>query len=146
MSTRSPRYLDVAGVLQEEINLLAPNSLLPTEQQLARRFGVSRITVRGALDLLEKSGLVSRLRGRGTTVSPPKITRRFAPLQSFEQDLASQGIEFETIDVMEDPAAFEHMEKISGQTLAPVIEVDGKVLADFGARELVVFWEGLGKE
>ena len=30
--------------------------------------------------------------------------------------LKSQGIEFETIDVMEDPA-FEHMEKISGQTL-----------------------------
>ena len=105
MSTRSPRYLDVAGVLQEEINLLAPNSLLPTEQQLARRFGVSRITVRGALDLLEKSGLVSRLRGRGTTVSPPKITRRFAPLQSFEQDLASQGIEFETQVLEYDPRA-----------------------------------------
>ncbi len=49
------------------------------------------------------------------------------------------------IDVMEDPKAFEHMEQISGQTLAPVIEVDGQVLADFGARELVVFWEGLGK-
>ena len=96
MSTRSPRYLDVAGVLQCEITLLAPNSLLATEQQLAKRFGVSRITVRGALDLLEKSGLVSRLRGRGTTVSPPKITRHFAPLQSFEQDLSSQGIAFET--------------------------------------------------
>ncbi len=96
MPPRSPRYLDVAAVLQDEINLLAPNSLLPTEQQLAKRFGVSRITVRGALDLLEKSGLVSRLRGRGTTVSPPKITRRFAPLQSFEQDLNSQEIEFET--------------------------------------------------
>ena len=96
MPARSPRYLDVAATLQDEINFLAPNSLLPTEKQLARRFGVSRITVRGALDLLEKSGIVSRLRGRGTTVSPPKITRRFAPLQSFEQDLASQDIEFET--------------------------------------------------
>jgi GntR family transcriptional regulator len=96
MSSRSPRYLNVAAVLQDEINLLAPNSLLPTEQQLAKRFGVSRITVRGALDLLEKSGLVSRLRGRGTTVSPPKITRHFSPLQSFEQDLDDQKIEFET--------------------------------------------------
>ena len=63
-----------------------------------------------------------------------------------EHWLKSQSIEFETVDVMEDPAAFEHMEKISGQTLAPVIEVDGQVLADFGARELVVFWEGLGKD
>ena len=95
-SARSPRYLNVADVLQDEISALAPNSLLPTEEQLARRFGVSRVTVRGALDLLEKSGLVSRLRGRGTTVSPPKITRRFAPLYSFERDLAEQGIAFET--------------------------------------------------
>ena len=60
--------------------------------------------------------------------------------------LKSQGIEFETIDVIENPVAFEHMEQLSDQTLAPVIEVDGKVLADFDARELVVFWEGLGKE
>ena len=59
--------------------------------------------------------------------------------------LKSQGIEFETVDVIEDPEAFEEMERLSGQTLAPVITVDGQVLADFGARELVVFWEGLGK-
>ena len=45
-----------------------------------------------------------------------------------EHWLKSQGIEFETIDVMEDPKAFEYMEQISGQTLAPVIEVDGLVL------------------
>ena len=63
-----------------------------------------------------------------------------------EHWLKSQGVEFETVDVFENPAAFEEMERISGQTLAPVIEVDGKVLADFGARELVVFWEGLEKD
>lgn len=105
MPPRSPRYLDVAAVLTDEIGLLAPNSLLPTEQQLAKRFGVSRITVRGALDLLEKSGLVSRLRGRGTTVSPPKIVRHFAPLRSFEQDLAIQGIDFETRILAFDPSS-----------------------------------------
>ena len=59
--------------------------------------------------------------------------------------LKSQGVKFETIDVMETPIAFEEMERISGQTLAPVIDVDGQILADFGARELVVFWERLGK-
>jgi GntR family transcriptional regulator len=95
-SGKAPRYVDVATVLEDEISRLAPNSLLPTEVQLARRFGVSRITVRGALDVLERSGLVSRLRGRGTIVSPEKITRHFSPLYSFEKDLASQGIPFET--------------------------------------------------
>ena len=34
----------------------------------------------------------------------------------------------------------------SRQTGFGVIAVDGQVLADFGARELVVFWEGLGKD
>ena len=75
--------------------MLEPNFLLPTEHQLAKRFGVSRVTVRVALDLLERNGLVSRLRGRGTTVSPPKITRRFFPWHSFEQDLMEQGIDYE---------------------------------------------------
>lgn len=96
MGAEQPRYLDVASMLQEEIGALAPNSLLPTEQQLAKRFGVSRITVRGALDLLERSGSVTRLRGRGTVVSPEKVTRHFSPLTSFEQDMKSQGMAFTT--------------------------------------------------
>lgn len=93
---QTPRYLEIAAALRRQIDLLSPNSLLPTEQQLAKRFGVSRVTVRGALDMLERGGLVSRLRGRGTIVSPPKITRRFSPLYSFERDLAKQGVAFET--------------------------------------------------
>lgn len=91
-----PRYVAIADRLEEEIRGLGPNSLLATEEQLAQRFEVSRITVRGALDLLEKSGLVSRLRGRGTVVSPAKVTRRFSPLYSFETDLSNQGIKFAT--------------------------------------------------
>lgn len=96
MSTKIPQYQVVAAALRDEISCRPANSLLPTEHQLARRFGTSRVTVRGALDLLERSGLVSRHRGRGTIISPPKITRRFSPLYSFEQDLADQGISFET--------------------------------------------------
>lgn len=95
-SKRAPRYLEVASALEAEISNLSPNGLLLTEKQLAERYDVSRVTIRGALDLLEKSGLISRMRGRGTIVSPPKVTRRFAPLFSFEQDLESQGIEFTT--------------------------------------------------
>jgi len=38
------------------------------------------------------------------------------------------------------------MVRLSGQTLAPVIEVDGKILADFGPEELAPFWEKLKVE
>ena len=55
--------------------------------------------------------------------------------------LDDRGIEYEKIDVIADEAAFNEMIRLSGQELAPVIEVDGKVLADFGPEELAKFWE-----
>jgi glutaredoxin 3 len=55
--------------------------------------------------------------------------------------LDERGIKYETLDVIADSKAMAEMVKLSGQTLAPVIDVDGKVLADFGPEELVVFWE-----
>lgn len=96
MNSSEPQYLDVASTLHREIEDLAPNSLLPTEVQLAKRFGVSRVTIRRAMEMLESSGLISRMRGRGTIVSPPKITRRFSPLFTFERDLIEQGVDFKT--------------------------------------------------
>jgi glutaredoxin len=54
--------------------------------------------------------------------------------------LDEHGIEYEKIDVIADEAAFDEMIRISGQELAPVIDVDGKVLADFGPEELAKFW------
>jgi GntR family transcriptional regulator len=75
---------------------LPPNTLLPTEQQLARRYGVSRVTVRQALSVLERAGLLSRQRGRGTIVSPPKVVRSLAPVTTMEEDLGRQGVKLET--------------------------------------------------
>ena len=97
MNSGSPQYLEIEAVLREEVASLPPNTALPTEVQLAKRFSVSRITLRRALDMLEHSGLISRQRGRGTIVSPHKVLRRFSPLLSFEHDLRDQGIEFETL-------------------------------------------------
>ena len=54
--------------------------------------------------------------------------------------LDERGIDYETIDVMADEAAYDEMIRISGQDLAPVIEVDGEVLADFGPDQLADFW------
>ena len=96
MRNVKPRYVAIAETLEGELRELAPNSLLPTEEQMAKRFEVSRITVRAALELLENSGLISRLRGRGTIVSPKKLIRNFSPFLSFEADMQSQGIAFTT--------------------------------------------------
>ena len=55
--------------------------------------------------------------------------------------LDDRDIEYEKIDVIADEAAFDEMIRISGQELAPVIDADGKILADFGPEELANFWE-----
>jgi glutaredoxin 3 len=50
------------------------------------------------------------------------------------------GIDYEPVDVIADEAAYHEMITLSGQELAPVIEVDGEVLADFGPEQLAEFW------
>ena len=54
--------------------------------------------------------------------------------------LDKRGVQYETLDVTSDRKAWDEMVRISGQTLAPVIEVAGRVLADFGPDELAKFW------
>ena len=58
--------------------------------------------------------------------------------------LERNKIKYNTLDVMSDRVAWDEMVRLSGQSCAPVIEVDGEMLADFGASELARFWEELG--
>jgi len=55
--------------------------------------------------------------------------------------LDERGLKYQTLDVIADRQAFTEMVRLSGQSLAPVIEVDGKILADFGPEELAPFWD-----
>jgi arsenate reductase-like glutaredoxin family protein len=58
--------------------------------------------------------------------------------------LEARGIDYERLNVSADDASFKEMVRLSGQTLAPVIDVDGEVLADFGADELESWWKEMG--
>ena len=58
--------------------------------------------------------------------------------------LAARGVACETLDVIADAGAFREMLLLSNQTSAPVMEVDGHVLADFDTGQLEVFWKRLG--
>ena len=55
--------------------------------------------------------------------------------------LDEHDIRYEKIDVVADVAAFAEMVRLSGQDKAPVLEVEGKVLADFGPEELPSFFD-----
>ena len=59
--------------------------------------------------------------------------------------LDEHDIQYEVLDVIADEKAYDEMYRVSGQTLTPVIDVDGKILADFGTRELAQFWRQVHK-
>jgi glutaredoxin 3 len=59
--------------------------------------------------------------------------------------LNDRGVDYTTIDVTADESAMAEMVRLSGAELAPVIEVEGQVLADFGPEQLAEFWERLEK-
>ena len=76
----------------------------------------------------------------------PKSVRLFVKpwcgwCQAASRWLGERGIEHETLDVTADSAANQEMRKLSGQGLAPVIDVDGAILADFDTRQLAEFWK-----
>lgn len=60
--------------------------------------------------------------------------------------LDDHNISYEKIDVISDEAAFDEMIRLSGQDLAPVIDVDGEILADFGPDQLAEFWSKLERK
>jgi glutaredoxin 3 len=62
------------------------------------------------------------------------------------QWLDDHGVEYEKVDVIADEAAYDEMIRLSGQELAPVIEADGEILADFGPDQLEAFWKKLEKK
>ena len=60
--------------------------------------------------------------------------------------LDDHDVDYERIDVIADEAAFDEMIRLSEQDLAPVLEVDGDILADFGPDQLADFWEKLERK
>jgi GntR family transcriptional regulator len=77
--------------LRELISTSGPGERLPSERELARRWGAARMTIRNATDALVVEGLVARRHGSGTYVQPQPIVR-FLGLTSFTQDMRDRGL------------------------------------------------------
>jgi GntR family transcriptional regulator len=73
------------------INGLETGAAIPSERQLSSALGVSRLTVRAALDELVREGHLSRRRGAGTFVSEPKIAQELT-MTSFTDDMRRRGL------------------------------------------------------
>lgn len=68
-----PLYNQLMELLKSKIDAgLSEGTILPTERELSQQYGVSRTTVRIALQNLENQGYVERIQGKGTFVSHPE--------------------------------------------------------------------------
>lgn len=78
VSNRIPLYYQLENLLREKINSgsFAPGDRLPTESDLIVEYGVSRITVRQALQALADEGLIERRQGRGTFIAERRTRKR----------------------------------------------------------------------
>jgi len=70
---------------------LGVGSAIPPERQLSASLGVSRLTLRAALDELVREGYLVRRRGSGTFVSEPKIAQELT-MTSFSEDMRRRGM------------------------------------------------------
>src|ERR671920_1389770 len=85
-----PKYYQVKHQILELIAGLDPGTVVPTERDLAERFGTSRTTLRQAIAELVVDGRLEHTQGRGTFVAQPKLMQ-VRQLTSFSQDLQEEG-------------------------------------------------------
>lgn len=132
-SSPVPLYFQIAESLKQSITdgTLKPGDRLENELDLADQLGVSRPTVRQAVQRLVDQGLVTRRRGLGTVVVAPRILRSVA-LTSLYDDLRASGRRPETtvLSVAQSEADDEIAAILSLSAGAPVLSVERLRYAD----------------
>jgi GntR family transcriptional regulator len=86
----APKGQALRAILEELLSSLPPGAALPSERELAERYGLARMTVRNEIERLTAEGSVYRLHGRGTYVAEPRIAQAGA-LTSFTEDMLARG-------------------------------------------------------
>ena len=89
-----PLYHQLKTLLLEQIRAgdMKPNDRLPAEDELAATHGVSKATVRQALNELAVAGVLRREQGRGTFVAEPKLAQGPREMTSFTDEMRSRGL------------------------------------------------------
>jgi DNA-binding GntR family transcriptional regulator len=87
-----PKGQALRAILEGLLGSLPPGASLPSERDLAERYGLARMTVRNEIERLTAAGSVYRLHGRGTFVAEPRIAQAGA-LTSFTEDMLARGHE-----------------------------------------------------
>lgn len=92
-----PRYVQLRQRLESgiESGVLAPNSSLPPEREIAEITELSRVTVRKAIQELVREGLIEQRQGSGSFIREPlsRMEQSLSHLTSFSEDMAQRGLD-----------------------------------------------------
>lgn len=130
---RTSKYERVAQALEQRIRgSLEPHSALPTERDLMKEFAVSRMTVRQAIQVLIRRGLVYNIQGSGTYVANPEVIAKTLRLTSFSEDMRQRGLtpSSRVLALREIPAAAPVAESLEVDSGTPLTFVQRLRLAD----------------
>lgn len=94
MARTLPQYKCIEGDLLEQIQagVYKKGDHIPPEQTLSRQYGVSRVTVRKALENLVEQGILKRTPGAGTFVEKLPLTGKLPGLIGFSEEMKAQGL------------------------------------------------------
>lgn len=90
-----PLHKKISEDLLQKIKagVYAENELIPTEHELVEMYGVSRPTIRHALQSLVNQGYLEKRKKRGTVVTKPKFQQEFTHvIESFDSEMSRKGI------------------------------------------------------
>ena len=113
-----PFYYQIKNDLRAQIEggHLNPGDKLPSEEELATSYSVSRMTIRQAITGLVEEGKLHRRRGVGTFVRHPRLVREHGSLVGFSESLIAQGRSVRSVILTK--------ELIEAGELAATIEID----------------------
>jgi len=91
---RTLRYHDIANTLRTRIaeGKYAHASVLPSESDMSKQFGASRVTVRRALEVLRDEGLITSRQGLGWTLVAGPMPQSLGRLGTIEEQLLASGV------------------------------------------------------
>ncbi|TYP92151.1 transcriptional regulator, GntR family [Fodinibius salinus] len=122
----TPLHKQISDWLKQEIEsgALTEDEKLPSENELAQKFDVSRVTVRRALQTLENEQLIYRCQGLGSFVTDQRTHQSFSILNDFTEELAGSGMKASSKVL-----SFEH-ENIEGRNnLISYLDIDSQQVA-----------------
>jgi len=130
----TPMYFQIQTQLLQMIQSgrVRAGDPLPSEEELSRIYGVSRMTSRQALQSLKNQGLVSRHKGQGSFVSQPRVEKDITHLCGFTAEMRALGMKASSrvLEAGTVPASPESAAHLGVSIGAPVFQLRRLRLAD----------------